>query len=85
MLPRGSGALGFYEKAEQRVPIASIRLASDLPESDRVNIEVFRTDTAAFERLVEARRHRREDWFLDPVGHVELCSVPIPVRVAATK
>ncbi|MCI1710270.1 MAG: peptidylprolyl isomerase [Chiayiivirga sp.] len=85
VLPRGSGALGFYEKAEQRVPIASIRLASDLPESDRVNIEVFRTDTAAFERLVEARRHRREDWFLDPVGHVELCNVPIPVRVAATK
>lgn len=83
VLPRGTGALGFYEKAEQRVPIASITLASELPEAERLHLEVFRTDTAAFERLVEARRNRREEWFLDPVGHVELCNVPIPVRVVA--
>jgi peptidylprolyl isomerase len=83
VLPRGTGALGFYEKAEQRVPIASIKLASELPEAERLHLEVFRTDTAAFERLVEARRNRREEWFLDPVGHVELCNVPIPVRVVA--
>lgn len=82
VLPRGRGALGFYEDAAQRVPITSIRLASELPEAERVPLEVFRTDTPAFERLVEARRHRREEWFLDPVGHVELCNVPIPVRVA---
>jgi peptidylprolyl isomerase len=80
VLPRGSGALGFYEQAGQRVPITSIRLASEVPESERVNLEVFRTDTPAFERLVEARRNRREEWFLNPVGRVELCNVPIPVR-----
>lgn len=84
VLPRGSGALGFYETAEQRVPITSIRLASELPETQRVALEVFRTDTPAFERLVQARRHRREEWFLDPVGHVELCNVPIPVRMASS-
>jgi peptidylprolyl isomerase len=83
VLPRGTGALGFYEQPEQRVKIAAIRLASELPESERVALEVFRTDTAAFGQLVEARRHRREEWFLDPVGHVELCNVPIPVRKAA--
>jgi peptidylprolyl isomerase len=80
VLPRGTGALGFYEQAEQRVKIASIRLASDVPEAERVALEVFRTDTPAFDRLVEARRNRREEWFIDPVGHVELCNVPIPVR-----
>jgi peptidylprolyl isomerase len=85
VLPRGTGALGFYETAEQRVPITSIRLASEVPESDRVALEVFRTDTPAFERLVEARRNRREEWFLDPVGHVELCNVPIPVRSVSPK
>ena len=84
VLPRGTGALGFYETAEQRVPITSIRLASEVPASERVALEVFRTDTPAFERLVEARRNRREEWFLDPVGHVELCNVPVPVRVAAS-
>ena len=31
VLPRGTGALGFYEKAEQRVPIKSIRVAADVP------------------------------------------------------
>ena len=29
---------------------------------------------------VESRRFRRESWFLDPAGHVELCNVAIPVR-----
>ena len=28
VLPRGSGALGFYEHAEQRVPINSLRVAA---------------------------------------------------------
>lgn len=85
VLPRGSGALGFYEVPAQRVPITSIRLASEVPEKERIELEVFRTDTTAFSRLIEARRHRREEWFIDPVGKVELCNVPIPVRVATPK
>lgn len=82
VLPRGTGALGFYETAAERVPITRIRLASQVPQSERVALEVFRTDTAAFTQLVEARRNRREDWFIDPVGRIELCNVPIPVRAA---
>lgn len=82
-LPRGAGPLGFYESPDQHVPISAITLAADLPEDARTALEVFRTDTAAFGQLIEARRNRREDWFLDPVGHVELCNVPIPVRQAA--
>ena len=79
-LPRGTGALGFYEKPEQRVPIRTVRLAADLPEAERVPLEVLRTDTPAFAALVDSRRNRREEWFLNPVGHIELCNVPIPVR-----
>lgn len=85
VLPRGKGAQGFYETAAERVPIKAITLASDLPAGERVALEVFRTDTPAFERLVEARRNRREEWFIDPVGKIELCNVPIPVRKAATE
>jgi peptidylprolyl isomerase len=81
-LPRGTGPLGFYEKPEQYVPITSVRLAADVPEAERTKLEVLRTDTKTWDALVAARRHRRETWFLDPVGHVELCNVPIPVRVA---
>lgn len=80
ILPRGTGPLGFYEKAEQRVPIASIRVAADVPANERTNLEVLRTDTPTFTALVESRRNRRDDWFKVPAGYVELCNVPIPVR-----
>ncbi len=79
-LPRGTGGLGFYETPEEHVPIASIRLGSELPASERANLEVLRTDTETFRDLIDARRWRREEWFLDPVGAVSLCNVPLPVR-----
>lgn len=79
-LPRGSGAMGFHEQATQRVAITSIRLAADVPEAEREKLELLRTESDAFRALIEARRHRREDWFLDPVGRVEVCNVPLPVR-----
>jgi peptidylprolyl isomerase len=79
-LPRGTGALGFYEKPEQRVPIRSIRIASDVPPPQRTELEILRTDTPTFTAYVEARRNRREEWFKVPAGHVDVCNVPIAVR-----
>jgi len=80
ILPRGTGPLGFYEKAEQRVPIKSIRLMADVPNEDRTAIEILRTDTESFTQLVEARRNRRDDWYKVPAGHIDVCNVPIPTR-----
>lgn len=82
-LPRGTAALGFYEKAEQRVPIQRVRVAADVAVPDRANIETLRTDTATFSALVEARRNRRDDWYKQPAGHIDVCSVPLPVRQRA--
>jgi len=79
-LPRGTGPLGFYEKPSQYVPIKSLRVAADVAASQRTELELLRTDTPTFAAWVESRRNRREEWFLDPVGHVELCNVPLPVR-----
>jgi peptidylprolyl isomerase len=79
-LPRGTGALGFYEKPEQRLPIKSIRVAADVPEAERSDLEIMRTDTTAFKELIEARRNRREPWFQVPAGHIEIGNVPLPVR-----
>ena len=79
-LPRGSGAMGFYEKTEQRVPIKSVRVAADVPESERSALEILRTDTATFQELIESRRNRREEWFQTRAGRIEICNVPIPVR-----
>jgi peptidylprolyl isomerase len=80
-LPRGSGPGGFYEKTEQYVPIKSIALASALPETQGVNLEVFRTDTPAFDALVAASRNRNDDFYHNPAGYIDLCNIPIPVRV----
>ena len=80
-LPRGTGALGFYEKPEQRVPIKSVRVAADVPEPERTALEVLRTDTPTFQAVLEARRNRREEWFQQPAGKIEIGNVPVPVRV----
>ena len=85
VLPRGTGPLGFYEQPEQRTMIRAIRLASQVPEAERTAIEVFRTDTPAFQALVESRRNRRDGWYVQPAGHIDLCNVPLPVRVVPAK
>jgi peptidylprolyl isomerase len=83
-LPRGTGALGFYEKPEQRVPIKAIRVAADVPTAERSALEMMRTDTPAFQELIESRRNRPEEWFQARAGRIELCNVPLPVRTVAT-
>lgn len=79
-LPRGTGALGFYEKPEQRTTVKSIRVAAEVPVAERTRLEVLRTDTPTFSALVESRRNRSDDWYKLPAGKIDVCSVPIPVR-----
>jgi peptidylprolyl isomerase len=80
-LPRGHGPMGFYESPEQHTIIESVRIAADVPAAERVELELLRTDTATFDALVEARRNRSDDWFKRPAGRIEVCNVPLPVRV----
>jgi peptidylprolyl isomerase len=79
-LRRGTGALGFYEKPEERTPIRSIRVLADVPQSERTPLEILRTDTPTFTALVEARRNRSEEWFKYKAGHIDVCSVPVMSR-----
>ena len=86
-LPRGGGAMGFYESASQRVPINRVRVAADVPFAERTDLEVIRTETQLFASLVEALRNRGGTWYKVPAGNIELCNVPIAVRAigSATK
>jgi peptidylprolyl isomerase len=79
-MPRGHGDLGFYEHPNERTPIRSLRLAADVPEAERTQLEELRTDTATFAAYVEARRSRHEAWFKVPAGRIDVCNVPVPVR-----
>ena len=71
-----------YEKPEQRAPIVSIKLASDVPEAQRTPLQLLRTDSQAFIDATEARRNRVDGFYTIPVGHIDLCNVPLPVRIA---
>ena len=81
VMPRGPGALGFYEKPADYIPIGSMRLAADLPASGRMPLEALRTESATFKSWIAARANRKEAWFKEPVGHIGVCNVPLPVRL----
>jgi peptidylprolyl isomerase len=81
-IPRGPEPMGFYEDPGLRTPIVSIALASEVPAAERVALQALRTDTPLFAQLVEMRRNRDDGWYKVPAGHIDLCNVPLPVRVA---
>lgn len=85
VMPRGTGDLGFYEKPEQRIPIKSITVAADLPAAQRVDLESLRSDSATFAKLVEARRHRHDDWYKYASGRLDVCNARLPTRVHPAK
>ena len=76
MLPRGTGPLGFYTDEEDYVNIRSFRFGTDYD----AGWQALRTDTASFQALIQSRRYRNEEWFVDPAGAIGLCNVPLPVR-----
>lgn len=78
--PRGTGAAGFYEKPEQRMPLKRVAMAADVPEAERSRFEVMRTDSATYQAVVEAQRNRGGPWTKVAAGKIDLCNAPIPVR-----
>lgn len=82
-LPRGTEALGFYKDKAQAVPIATIRLASDMPAAERPAYEVMDTNSATFARYLVVRGHRSDDFYVTPASGVDLCNVQVPVRKKA--
>jgi peptidylprolyl isomerase len=81
-LPRGTEVLGFYKTAEERVPILSIRLATELPAADQPRFEYLSTESASFAKYADARANRRDPFFIHPAGGADICNIPVPVRRA---
>lgn len=77
---RGGEALGFIKDAREHIPIARIRLAADLPVSERPAMQVMRSDRPAFGAYVLGRANRGGSFFKVPAGGVDLCNVSVPVR-----
>ncbi len=77
-LPRGTGALGFYEKEEDRVPILSVRLGNEA--KDVPAFEYLSTDSDSFAAYADARANRRDAFFNIPAGGADICNIPVPIR-----
>jgi len=80
-LRRGYEPAGFIKSPQDYNPIISITVAADLPAEAKQNLQVMRTDTRAFEKLIRSRANRPEEWFYERPGYVDVCAVPVPVRV----
>jgi peptidylprolyl isomerase len=79
-LPRGPAPMGFYADKAQYVPIARIRIASDMPVGERPSYEYLDTDSQSFARYLHVKANRHDDFYRVPAGGVDLCNVNVPVR-----
>jgi peptidylprolyl isomerase len=82
-LPRGGGAMGFYDKPEQDVRIAKIERLADMPEATRPDVRVFRTDVPQWSEIVESRRNRKDSWYVHKAGAIDVCNLTVPVKIEA--
>ena len=78
-LPRGGANMGFYDQPEQRSAIKRVRLLADMPEAERPNLQVLRTDSKTWPKLLDARRNR-SGWYVYKAKHIEVCSASVPTR-----
>jgi peptidylprolyl isomerase len=79
---RGTEVLGFIKEVRDQMPIARIRLASDIAPPERPSFEVMRTDSAAFAAYLLGRANRSNPFFNRPAGGVDLCNALVPTRRA---
>jgi peptidylprolyl isomerase len=84
-LPRGTEALGFYKTDAERVPIASIRIAGELPAAEQPKFEYLSTESDSFAKYADARANRRDPFFIKPAGGADICNIPVPVRAVVAK
>ena len=77
-LPRGTGPLGFYEIAEERVPILSVRMGDETP--DLPAYEYLDTNKDSFADYAYSRANRQDEFFIRPAGGADICNIPVPVR-----
>ncbi len=80
-LPRGTGALGFYETADERVPILSVRIGSQV--NGLPAFQYLSTESDRFDAYADARANRRDPFFIRPAGGADICNIPVPVRRVA--
>jgi peptidylprolyl isomerase len=75
------GNFGTMTNTSRATRIEGLAVAADLPEAERVSIEVMDTTSEAFRQLIAARANRADAFFYHRPDHVDLCQMPVPVRL----
>ncbi|MCP3734329.1 peptidylprolyl isomerase [Sphingomonas sp. RP10(2022)] len=79
-LPRSEAAMGMYATAGERVPIVSVRLASDLPAGERPHFQYRSADNPRFAAAVTRRENPEAP--MVSLGGASVCDVLPAVRRA---
>jgi peptidylprolyl isomerase len=83
-LNRGDGDVdaGVIGDVSRRDPIIRMTLSSELPEKDRPHYQVLRTDSPTFAGVLQQRRHPPPEFYhRPPLSNLDICGVPLPVRL----
>lgn len=81
-MPRGAfGHGGVIEDETRWTPINKVTVAADLPEAERVPVQIFDTGTDIFRQLIKARSARASEFFHFRHHYLDLCQMPLPVRL----
>jgi peptidylprolyl isomerase len=84
-LERGDPAVdnGVIADAAKRDPIVRVRLASDMPESERPKFQVMRTESKSFAKAKAAKKNPAPEFYhRTPPPILDICIMPAPVRRA---
>lgn len=81
-LPRSDAPLGVYATETERTPIISVRIASDIPASERPRFEYRSTDNARFAAYVGLKENPTA---LIGLGGVDICDVSLATRRVGAK
>ncbi|TRX55108.1 peptidylprolyl isomerase [Thalassomonas sp. M1454] len=85
-LNRTEGIEGELTDRSKHSKIIKMRMMKDIPVSDRIIIEVERTDTAQFEKKLTDRKLRQHPFFYKkPPQVLDVCQVPVSSRQVITK
>lgn len=79
-LPRSDAPMGVYASEGERLPIVSVRLASDIPATERPHFQYRAADNPRFAAAVRRREHPEPPTI--SVGGAAVCDVLPAVRPA---
>ncbi|CAN5345771.1 peptidylprolyl isomerase [soil metagenome] len=77
-LPRSGAKMGVYATEAERTPIVTVRLASDMPATERPHFQYRAADNIRFAAAIT--RKERPAAPMVGLGGADICDIPLPVR-----